>query len=52
MVGVAGIDADHVALGALAHHSLWAHLRKLVADGRAMATDVDDPDATWTFTGS
>jgi glyoxylase-like metal-dependent hydrolase (beta-lactamase superfamily II) len=32
----------------MARHSLWAHLRKLATDGRATATDPDDPDATWT----
>jgi glyoxylase-like metal-dependent hydrolase (beta-lactamase superfamily II) len=32
----------------MARHSLWAHLRKLAAEGAATATDVDDPDATWT----
>ena len=31
----------------MARHSLWAHLRKLAADGRAEAPDVDDPDTTW-----
>ena len=31
----------------MARHSLWAHLRKLAGDGRATASDVDDPDATW-----
>jgi glyoxylase-like metal-dependent hydrolase (beta-lactamase superfamily II) len=32
----------------MARHSLWAHLRKLAVDGAATASDVDDPDATWT----
>jgi len=36
----------------VAGYSLWAHLRKLGGEGRATATDVDDPDGTWTFTGS
>lgn len=31
----------------MARHSLWAHLRKLAADGRAAAPDLDDPDTTW-----
>jgi glyoxylase-like metal-dependent hydrolase (beta-lactamase superfamily II) len=35
----------------MARHSLWAHLRKLAAEGRAGAPDVDDPDTTWTATG-
>lgn len=32
----------------MARHSLWAHLRKLAAEGRASAPDPDDPDAIWT----
>jgi glyoxylase-like metal-dependent hydrolase (beta-lactamase superfamily II) len=32
----------------VAGYSLWAHLRKLATEGRAAASDVDDPDATWT----
>src|SRR4051794_40670340 len=36
----------------MAGYSLWAHLRKLAVDGRATASDCDDPDATWTFTGN
>lgn len=32
----------------VARFSVWAHLRKLAADGRAVATDGDDPDTTWT----
>ena len=41
----ADVDADRhpIAVG-----SLWAHLRKLVADGRASSSDVDDADATWS----
>lgn len=31
----------------IARHSLWAHLRKLAVDGRAVAPDVDDADARW-----
>jgi glyoxylase-like metal-dependent hydrolase (beta-lactamase superfamily II) len=31
----------------LAQRSLWAHLRKLVADGRATAGDPDDIQTTW-----
>ena len=31
----------------VARFSVWAHLRKLAAEGRATATDPDDPDATW-----
>ena len=34
----------------MAGYSLWAHLRKLAADGRAAATDIDDPDSTWALT--
>lgn len=32
----------------MARHSMWAHLRKLSAEGAVHASDVDDPDATWT----
>jgi glyoxylase-like metal-dependent hydrolase (beta-lactamase superfamily II) len=33
----------------VARRSLWAHLRKLAADGRAVSSDIDDLDAgTWT----
>ena len=32
----------------VAQRSVWAHLRKLAGDGRATATDADDPTATWT----
>jgi glyoxylase-like metal-dependent hydrolase (beta-lactamase superfamily II) len=31
----------------IARMSLWAHLRKLVADGRATAADPDDVTTTW-----
>jgi glyoxylase-like metal-dependent hydrolase (beta-lactamase superfamily II) len=31
----------------IATFSLWAHLQKLVADGRATAADVDDLETTW-----
>ncbi|HET6794849.1 MAG TPA: MBL fold metallo-hydrolase [Acidimicrobiales bacterium] len=31
----------------IARYSVWAHLRKLSAEGRASATDVDDLAATW-----
>jgi glyoxylase-like metal-dependent hydrolase (beta-lactamase superfamily II) len=31
----------------VAAKSLWAHLRKLAADGRAETSDPDDPTATW-----
>ncbi len=34
----------------IARFSVWAHLRKLGDDGRATATDPDDPDATWYLT--
>ena len=36
------------ALFPIARYSLWAHLRKLVADGRAAAAAPDDPATTWT----
>jgi len=32
----------------VARKSVWAHLRKLAAEGSVLATDGDDPDATWT----
>jgi glyoxylase-like metal-dependent hydrolase (beta-lactamase superfamily II) len=32
-----------------ARQSVHAHLRKLAADGRATASDVEDPEATWTL---
>lgn len=32
----------------MARHSLWAHLRKLAAEGEAHAADPDDPDTTWS----
>jgi glyoxylase-like metal-dependent hydrolase (beta-lactamase superfamily II) len=31
----------------IARFSVWAHLRKLAADGLATSTDVEDLDATW-----
>jgi glyoxylase-like metal-dependent hydrolase (beta-lactamase superfamily II) len=35
------------AMHPIARFSLWAHLRKLVADGRAAARDPDDIETTW-----
>lgn len=32
----------------VARFSVWAHLRGMVADGRATAVDPDDPDTSWT----
>jgi glyoxylase-like metal-dependent hydrolase (beta-lactamase superfamily II) len=32
-----------------AKQSVFAHLRKLAADGRVEASDVEDPDATWAL---
>ncbi len=32
----------------VARYSVWAHLRKLLAEGRAVTADRDDPDAPWT----
>jgi glyoxylase-like metal-dependent hydrolase (beta-lactamase superfamily II) len=37
----------HELLHPVARRSVWAHLRKLGAEGRAASIDVDDPDATW-----
>ena len=31
----------------VARRSVWAHLRKLRAEGDATSSDPDDPDATW-----
>ena len=31
----------------VARFSVWAHLRKLAAEGLASAADIDDPDTTW-----
>jgi glyoxylase-like metal-dependent hydrolase (beta-lactamase superfamily II) len=35
------------ALRPVAKYSLWAHLRKLTADGRASSTNPDAVDADW-----
>ena len=37
------------ALHPIARYSVWAHLRKLAADGLARAADVDDLGARWTW---
>jgi hypothetical protein len=34
----------------VAAKSLWAHLRKLAADGRAETSDPDDGAARWAIT--
>ncbi len=45
---VAAIYVDvHELLHPVARFSVWAHLRKLAAEGRAHGDDVDDPDTTW-----
>ena len=41
----ADVDADRHPI---ARWSLWAHLRKLAAEGKASSTDVDDPESTWS----
>jgi glyoxylase-like metal-dependent hydrolase (beta-lactamase superfamily II) len=56
-VGPGGADTEalvkavyvdvHELLHPVARFSVWAHLRKLTADGRATGVDVDDPDTTW-----
>jgi glyoxylase-like metal-dependent hydrolase (beta-lactamase superfamily II) len=33
----------------VARYSVWAHLRKLAADGRAVGAEVDDLNAPWTL---
>ena len=35
------------ALHPIARFSVWAHLRKLAADGRAQSQDPDDVSASW-----
>lgn len=55
--GPAGADTEaivkavyvdvHELLHPVARFSVWAHLRKLAAEGRARGDDVDDPDTTW-----
>lgn len=55
--GPAGADTEalveaiyvdvHELLHPVARFSVWAHLRKLAAEGRARSLDVDDPDTTW-----
>jgi glyoxylase-like metal-dependent hydrolase (beta-lactamase superfamily II) len=47
LVEVIYTDVPEV-LHPVARFSVWAHLRKLAVDGRAAATDGDDPDTTWT----
>jgi hydroxyacylglutathione hydrolase len=39
------------ALLPVARFSLWAHLRKLGAEGRARSDDADDIHAAWASTG-
>jgi glyoxylase-like metal-dependent hydrolase (beta-lactamase superfamily II) len=36
------------ALHPMAARSVWAHLRKLAAEGRARSKDLDDPEGTWS----
>ena len=40
-------DDVHEALHPIARYSLWAHLRKLGAEGRAWSDDPDDLQAVW-----
>jgi glyoxylase-like metal-dependent hydrolase (beta-lactamase superfamily II) len=40
------------AMHPIARFSLWAHLRKLVADGRAVAADPDDIETVWETSAS
>jgi len=48
---VAAVYVDvHELLHPVARFSVWAHLRKLAAEGRARADDLDDPDTTWIAT--
>jgi glyoxylase-like metal-dependent hydrolase (beta-lactamase superfamily II) len=50
LVPVVYADVDE-ALHPVARYSLWAHLRKLGAEGRARGSDPDDISAPWTATG-
>lgn len=43
-----GVDDDHQAI---ARYSVWAHLRKMAAEGRVAAADVDDMATTWRPAG-
>jgi glyoxylase-like metal-dependent hydrolase (beta-lactamase superfamily II) len=45
---VAAIYVDvPTALHPIAKYSVWAHLRKLAADGEATTAEIDDPAAPW-----
>lgn len=46
LVGVLFADVPE-ALHPVARYSVWAHLRKLAAEGRAAGAGPDDPDAPW-----
>jgi len=35
----------------VARYSVWAHLRKLAAEGKAASADADELDAPWFPTG-
>jgi glyoxylase-like metal-dependent hydrolase (beta-lactamase superfamily II) len=50
---VAAVYTDVPAsLHPLARHSVWAHLRKLAEEGRAMSEDPDELGATWSGNSS
>ena len=51
LVPVVYQDVDASRYG-IAKFSLWAHLRKLVVDGRATASDVDDVNTVWEITAA
>ena len=51
LLPVAYDDVDE-ARHKIATFSLWAHLQKLVADGRATAGDPDDLETTWAISAS
>lgn len=50
------VEAVYVEVPAFLHpvarFSVWAHLRQLAQEGRAHGVDPDDPDTTWTATGT
>jgi glyoxylase-like metal-dependent hydrolase (beta-lactamase superfamily II) len=48
LLGVVYADVVREELRPVAAKSLWAHLRKLAADGRAVSSDPDDVASIWT----
>jgi glyoxylase-like metal-dependent hydrolase (beta-lactamase superfamily II) len=50
MVPAVYVDVDEDRYH-IARFSLWAHLRKLAAEGAVVGTDADDIESTWTAAG-